>query len=179
MRQALIVHPDSRCIAVKRIEVDAARPHSDSLVLQYTVTGDIKGLRIPPAAPPMRTDELWKHTCFEAFVRASPGSSYLELNFSPSTQWAAYEFSDYRAGMTMARGVGSPRIDVEASGERLVVRAQVDQVALQAAQWRLGLSAVIEEGDGRVSYWALTHAPGKPDFHDARSHAFELRVDPS
>ena len=30
--------------------------------------------------------------------------------------------------------------------------------------WQLGLSAILEEHDGTKSYWALAHAPGKPDF---------------
>jgi hypothetical protein len=46
-----------------------------------------------------RTDELWKQTCFEAFVGSPAEESYFEFNFSPSTQWAAYGFDSYRAGM--------------------------------------------------------------------------------
>ena len=34
--------------------------------------------------------------------------------------------------------------------------------------------AVIEENDGRLSYWALRHAPGKPDFHHPEAFALEL-----
>ena len=42
----------------------------------------------------------------------------------------------------------------------------VSAYALMAlADWRLGLSAVIEEKDGGTSWWALAHPPGKPDFH--------------
>ena len=179
MRQTLILHPDYRCIAVKRIEVDVARPRSDSLVLQYTVTGDIRNLRIPPVASPERASELWKHTCFEAFVRTSPGPNYIELNFSPSTQWAAYEFSDYRTGMTTALQVSSPRIDIEAFEDRFVLRAQSELSSLSHAPWRLALSGVVEEADGQISYWALTHAQGKPDFHNAQSFLFELPAEPS
>ena len=39
----------------------------------------------------------------------------------------------------------------------------------------LSFTAVIEDTDGRLSYWALAHAPGKPDFHHA--HAFALELD--
>ena len=42
------------------------------------------------------------------------------------------------------------------------------------APWQLGLSAVIEEADGRLSYWALAHPPGKPDFHHSDCFALEL-----
>ena len=40
----------------------------------------------------------------------------------------------------------------------------------------LGISAVIEEQDGRLSYWALAHPPGKPDFH--HRDCFALRLPP-
>jgi hypothetical protein len=39
---------------------------------------------------------------------------------------------------------------------------QVPAVAL-----RLGLTAVVEDHSGRMSYWALRHPAEKPDFHDA------------
>jgi hypothetical protein len=33
---------------------------------------------------------------------------------------------------------------------------------------------VIETLDGSLSYWALRHPPGKPDFHHSESFALEL-----
>jgi hypothetical protein len=40
---------------------------------------------------------------------------------------------------------------------------------------QLGLTAVIEDDSGNLSYWALRHAPGNPDFHDPDGFALELR----
>ena len=40
--------------------------------------------------------------------------------------------------------------------------------------WQLALTAVIEETNGVKSYWALKHAPGKPDFHAADGFVVEL-----
>src|SRR5258707_15535221 len=99
MRHALILHPDSRCAAVASIAVEAARARGGGLTLHYLVTGKIGDLRLPPATAPARADELWRHTCFEAFIRAPASGGYFELNFAPSTQWAAYRFSRYREGM--------------------------------------------------------------------------------
>jgi hypothetical protein len=48
-------------------------------------------------------------------------------------------------------------------------------VPLREDARRLALSAVIEEVDGALSYWALRHAPGKPDFH--HRDTFALSVD--
>ena len=35
----------------------------------------------------------------------------------------------------------------------------------ESADTLLGLSAVIETDDGRLSYWALAHPRAQPDFH--------------
>ncbi len=117
MRQALTLHPDSRCAAVTRIDVDIERPHPGHLVLHYSVTGRIGDLRLPPSAAPTRAHELWQHTCFEAFVRAPPSAAYYELNFAPSTQWAAYRFSAYRQEMSVADDVSAPRIGAQSRGD--------------------------------------------------------------
>src|SRR5688500_15027063 len=98
MSQVLKLHPDSRCSAVRQIEVDTARPRADRLVLSYIVTGTMHDILMPSAVPPSRSDDLWQHTCFKAFVRCSSDAEYYEFNFAPSTQWAAYRFSGYRNG---------------------------------------------------------------------------------
>jgi hypothetical protein len=45
-------------------------------------------------------DGLWKHTCFEVFLRDPAGIGYAEFNFSPSTEYAGYGFTRYREGMS-------------------------------------------------------------------------------
>src|ERR1700680_616682 len=131
MRQALKVHPDSLCFAVTHIEVEIMRPCAGSLVLSYLVTGSIGDVRIPPAVAAARTDELWRHTCFEAFVRTSPGPGYYEFNFAPSTQWAAYRFDSYRSGIRAATEISAPRIEVRSSRTcyRLQASLEMDQMS--------------------------------------------------
>jgi len=178
MRQVLRLHPDSLCFAATHVEVEVARPRADSLVLCYFVTGKISDLRMPPVTAAARTDELWQHTCFEAFVRASPGAGYYEFNFAPSTQWAAYQFGGYRTDMRVATEISAPRIDVQSSRDCCTLRASLQLDGLsslpRAAGWSLGISAVIEEMSGRKSYWALAHPPGKADFHHSDCFAYEL-----
>jgi hypothetical protein len=174
MRQALALHPDSRCDAVTGIEVGVTREHA-KLVLAYVVTGRIGDLRLAAVTAPARTDELWKHTCFEAFVRAAQDTAYHEFNFAPSTQWAAYRFGGYREGMTMATEIFAPGIALHSNSERYTLRATLalDRATADAVL-HLALSAVIEETNGRKSYWALAHPPGKPDFHHPDGFALEL-----
>jgi hypothetical protein len=178
MRQALKLHPESRCAAASRVDVKIARPHPGRLVLRYLVTGKIGDLRLPAMTVPARADALWQHTCFEAFLAASPDAGYYEFNFAPSTRWAAYRFSAYRRDMSAAEDVAAPRIEAQASGERCALQASLDLDGMpnlpRDAAWRLALSAVIEETSGGKSYWALAHPPGKPDFHHADGFACEL-----
>jgi len=178
MRLSLRLHPESRCPAVTRIDVDLARLQGGHLLLRYSTTGKISDLRLPPVTPAARTDELWQHTCFEAFVRGSAGEAYYEFNFAPSTRWAAYQFDAYRRGMRAASSVSAPAIEVEARPERFTLQASLwlNQLAdlSRDAGWRLGLSALVEETNGRKSYWALAHPPGEADFHHADCFAHEF-----
>ena len=98
---SLVHHPGTPSTAIDRIEVDIARLGDVALSLVYRVFGDLDRLELPEPAPMGRADGLWRHTCFEAFVRG-PDSDYLELNFAPSLQWAAYRFTGYREGMRPA-----------------------------------------------------------------------------
>ena len=178
MRHTLRLHPDSLCAAATHIEVDIARPRPGSLILSYVVSGRISDLLMPPVVAAARTDELWRHTCFEAFVRTSPGPDYYELNFAPSTQWAAYRFDSYRSGMRVATEISAPRIEVRSSRTcyRLQVSLEMDQMSSLRIDgaWRIGLAAVIEDTSGHKSYWALAHPPGKADFHHSDSFALEF-----
>jgi hypothetical protein len=185
MRQTLRLHPDSLRFAVTQVEVEVSRPQTHSLMLAYVVTGKISDLLMPPVAAAARTDELWQHTCFEAFVRSLPGAAYYEFNFAPSTQWAAYQFSGYRRGMRVATEIKAPSIAVESSPEHFILQAslELDQlwipapsggVAIGDTMWRLGLSAVVEEANGRRSYWALAHPPGEADFHHPDGFTLKL-----
>src|SRR5206468_2777303 len=108
MRQTLRRHPDSLCVAAASVEVEILRPCAGTLALSYVLHGNLSELRLPPIAAPARGDELWQHTCFEAFLGTAAGAAYCELNFAPSTQWAAYRFDSYRSGMRAATELGAP-----------------------------------------------------------------------
>ena len=179
MLLTLTPHPDTPCDAVQRIDVQATRPRARGLALTYRVIGDIDGVRWPVMAEEKagrRADELWRHTCLEAFVSAGVG--YYEFNLSPSGQWAVYRFNGYRRGMTSAAGAELYTLEAVRNDGGFELSAELDLDGLShllpAQPWRLGLSAVIEELNGRMSYWALAHAPGKPDFHHPDAFALDL-----
>jgi hypothetical protein len=158
--------------------VDVTRLRPDALAVEFEVTGTIAELRMPPPAAATRADELWRRTCFEAFVRAIPGEGYCEFNLAPSTQWAAYGFSGYRRDMSVLLQMTAPRIEIRSEAGRFRLRTLLELRSAPgldpAAVWRIGLSAVIEETSGRKSYWALAHPPGDADFHHSDCFAAEL-----
>jgi len=136
-------------------------------VLTYRAIGE-GPLMLPPAAPE-RTDGLWRYTCFELFVKPKGGEGYFEFNFSPSTQWAAYQFDGYRAGMRDLP-LAVPRIEPFEDG----VHVSLDLGGLPEGEWRVAITAVIEAVDADITYWSAAHAPGKPDFHADAGFVIEV-----
>ena len=130
----------------------------------FGIAAPLARFRIPTSGEPGRRDELWKTTCFEAFVQAEGEGAYREYNFAPSGDWAAYDFTGRREGMAEALLANPPYIRLE---DNLTWWGLGATFVLEAGRrWALGLSAVIEEADGTRSYWALAHGGGRPDFHD-------------
>jgi hypothetical protein len=141
----------------------------------YRLEGDVNRLRVPAPSSTHRADGLWRHTCFEAFIAPSDGPGYIELNFSPSEAWACYAFTGYRSGMAVADPSEAPVIEVTQSPLQLTVDVRVSVSCLRdGAVARIALAAVIEEANGNLSYWALAHPAGKPDFHHSCGFALEF-----
>lgn len=160
---ALLCHPDTPARAVRNVTVDLSQTAKD-VRLTFRLEG-IASIVFPEPAAPRRTDDLWKTTCFELFVRPAGGTRYLEFNFSPSGHWAAYEFADHRTGMRdLVLGV-EPRIAMH-DGKPSAWNLACDLGGIPHGPLAVGISAVIAETDGTTSYWALAHAPGAPDFHN-------------
>ena len=167
----LVRHPYTPCEAVSRIDAEVLRI-DEGIELVYRVEGDLATLRVPAPQEPARASGLWHHTCLEAFV-AGPGASYREFNLAPSGAWAAYAFSAYRKGMTPLADDAAPQLGVERRERELELRATLS-LDLGGSSARLALAAVIEESSGRLSYWAIAHPPGKPDFHHPLGFALEI-----
>ena len=167
-------HPQSPSQSISAIDVLVEESKTGSLMLAFSLLGDISGLRIPESRSPRRAEHLWQHTCFEVFVMEGEGAEYREFNFSPSGEWAAYAFLGYRNGGVLEQEL-SPGIVVRKGMDRLELGAEISRDLLPHGRpLKLGLSAVVEDVDGILSYWALRHPSGKPDFHHADAFALQL-----
>ena len=163
----LVAHPVDASGPVKVVTVHFASREAE-LWLRFVVEGAVEAVCWPKAVEPVRMEDLWMTTCFEAFVETPEG--YVEFNLSPSGAWASYAFDGYRQGMRPA--------------DQTVIVAGLDgaddQVALEgtivlpAGARRLGLSAVIQAEGGGKTYWALAHPSERPDFHHPESFVVTL-----
>ena len=148
------------------------------LAVSYSIEGDIDRLRVPAQRSSAFTDRLWEHTCCEMFVACKDSPAYHEINLAPTGEWAAYAFSRYRDGASLAQELLYPRVTVRSTRNDLALDVVIGLERLSplyaAARLSLALSAVIEDEDGSISYWALRHASGAPDFHHRFAFALEL-----
>jgi hypothetical protein len=128
-----------------------------------------------------RIDRLWEHSCFELFVKPLGGDAYEEFNFAPALGWNAYSFSKWREGMASLPLPRPPhmvdcRLDDRA--DRFPDRYELDVVfhpcTLPNGHAEISPTAILEETDGRRSYWAMAHPPGEPNFH--HGDCFQLRL---
>jgi hypothetical protein len=176
----LACHPETPSRAVYGIEARVRWTLDGTIALTYVLNGDFARLRIPPPGPPRKAEGLWRHTCFEAFLGVKAASAYLECNFSPSHEWAVYSFRRYRDAGPASDKAPAPRITVHRQADRLELDALVKLDHLGAIQrhasLRLALCAVIEDNTRMLSYWALKHPPGKPDFHHPDGFAREIEL---
>jgi hypothetical protein len=174
----LASHPASRSRAVRTVRVRVSRNSEGRLALTYSLEGDLARLRVPPPRAPRIAERLWEHTCCEAFIARAGLPAYYELNFAPSGEWAAYAFARYRDGAGLADAALDPGIAVRTRAEGLSLDASIDlerlSPTLTGARLALALSAVVEDDAGALSYWALKHPPGKPDFHHPDAFALVL-----
>jgi hypothetical protein len=170
-KSCLIHHPDTADAAIKALYIGVkAHFQNGELWLYYDLVGALGNLLIPEPQKPSETDELWQHTCFEAFIAVEEDEvyPYHEFNFSPSGHWAAYAFGDYRERKQW-RAQSAPAINCMRSQEGLSIKTVIKEADLPHnplnRPYRLGLSAVLETKQNELSYWALFHPSGKPDFH--------------
>jgi hypothetical protein len=155
-----------------------ARTADGILAVHYSLEGDLTRLRVPHPRAARIAERLWQHTCCEIFVARKGAPGYHEFNLGPSGEWAVYAFARYRNGRILADEQLNPGVAVRNTADRLELDARVRLGDLSSmhlsAGLSLALSAVVEDDSGKLSYWALRHPPGKPDFHHPDAFALEF-----
>lgn len=172
---ALSVHPLQAAMGEAAAISVRWQRDSQGVELEYDIRSRDPVLLQPRvAAAAGRHDNLWKHTCCEWFVAATAiGGAYLEFNFSPTGDWAAYAFDSPRTGRrdflwTAERAMPQIRHVAETLADGpwahwCRVNVQLE-IPLDAAVAFVNPAVVLETTAG-VSYWAARHPHAHPDFH--------------
>jgi hypothetical protein len=178
-------HPATRATAASGVSARIGRNAGGMLAVTYVIEGGLDRLRVPSRQEPSALSvgaRLWEHTCCELYIARTGLPAYHEFNFSPSGAWAVHGFERYRDGRPLPGESNARAFEPHLSVKRGPARLELDAVirldclspAHPAARLSIALSAVLEESDGSLSYWALRHPPGRPDFHHADCFALEL-----
>lgn len=172
---SLICHAASPCPTALEIVAGAEFSENGNLRLRYLLTGKLAAIRFPSPQAAGPSDNLWQHTCCEAFIGAAGDSAYREFNFSPASQWAVYQFNDYRVRDERFPLPTYPQITHQQDERHYELEVLLPQVLLpEAKTLQLGLTAVIEFKNGDKTYWALRHPAAQPNFHLRASFALTL-----
>jgi hypothetical protein len=173
----LLEHPGALATggAPPRVQAACSRTKSGAMAVEFRVEAGGQCVAVPSPGKAVFVEGLWNHTCFEVFLSPGDGPAYYEYNLSPSGQWALFSFRDYRDGGANPDPTLEPRIRFERTEQTMLLRAELPVGRLLGADAdrpiRTGLSAVIEQSDGTIRYWALRHPGARPDFHHAESFA--------
>ena len=151
-----------------------------TLSLEYLCQGDLTGVKWPELkTDPTRQDNLWKQTCYEAFISWGNSPLYWELNVSPSGDWNLYSFDSYREGQALENRIEwIDIVDIQKSNHSQRMKLNLDLSPLlpliKSSELCLGLSAILVREDHSQTFWALDHKGDQPDFHLKNSFLIKL-----
>ncbi len=166
-------HPATPNVAVHGLSIITGALKNGYFPVSFRLDGDLDKLEIPSPNIAARANDLWKNTCFEVFIGSVNNSRYDEFNIAPSRAWAAYQFESYREGMR-----DMPVSDLPVTIRRTDSQLEIDvllPVSEQIDNLRVGFSSVIQEKNGRCTYWAIHHPSQEPDFHHYDSLALKAQ----
>ncbi|MHC5823888.1 MAG: DOMON-like domain-containing protein, partial [Nostoc sp.] len=142
--------------------------NGNKLVIRYILGGHLKEIAIAtPSNTRSRKHQLWKDTCFEFFIGSKDSLRYWEFNLSPAGHWNVYRFDGYREGMQEETAFTILPFSVQNQADGLALALDVDlgKIVSENQAIEVGITTVIKDKDGEVTYWALTHQVAEADFH--------------
>ena len=180
MEIKLMSHPNTAQPSAPISVVAFLNRCNTKVMIEYVLTGDMKEFSIPAVSlNPSRVDGLWCHTCFEAFMRFEDSEAYYELNASPTDDWNLYSSSGYHQDR-----IADDRINYifqESHFSEGIYRkvihvdfANIFPADLNKLDLHMGITAVLEDRNQNLSYWAHTHCDTRPNFHMLESFSLQL-----
>ncbi len=147
------------------------------LKVDYQLTGNLTKIIVPRSTEkPARRNELWQTTCLEFFLGIAGDDRYWEFNLSPSGDWNIYSFDGYRQGMREETALTTLPFSSQIQPNLYGLSLKIDLAAIIAPKTPLdiAITAVIEDKNAIISYWALNHRSSEADFHQRDSFIISI-----
>lgn len=160
-----------------KIFAEAFKANSE-LSINFIIEDKSKIILLTDEQQGVRKNELWKSTCFEAFLGPAGSEDYFELNLATGGSWNFYNFDSYR-NPSEAREekrvtkIGFKKINEDHGITRLEVIVPIQSLNLKG-RLELSLNSVIEFKNKEKAYFAIKHVSDKPDFHQRDSFICNL-----
>jgi hypothetical protein len=147
----------------------------NQLSIEYKLQGQAPIIIPQIVDTPSRQGNLWEYTCCEFFLGLENSTQYWEFNLSPSGHWNVYRFLNYRQNLVEETAFDSLPFQVSQEKEALQLKLEVNLSKIIFEQsLEVGISTVVEDEQGNLSYWALNHFAKEADFHQRNSFALYL-----
>ena len=149
---------------------------NNRLEISYGLSGTAQIIVPVMASKPIRQFDLWEHTCFEFFLGIKSTAKYWEFNLSPAGHWNVFRFLKYRHEIAEEMAFQNLPMKVSRSDNELQLNLEINLDSIIAPEQSLdiGITAVIEDRQKNLSYWALTHPKPEADFHNRDSFIINL-----
>lgn len=159
-----------------KISIDAELNQNDeSLFLSFSIKEGLSLVDLGSPTPSKeRVIKLWEKTCFEFFLKNAKGE-YVEFNFSPNFEWNCFYFKQKGDALKEWELMNRPSTEILLSLDHYFLVAEIKKELFPAGFFdgthdlSVGISSVIKDKKGTLSYWALSHHDTRPNFHDFRS----------
>jgi len=136
------------------------------LLLSFVLSGVSDNYLFDTKNHAKRADELWKATCFEAFIKNPNSKEYWELNIAPSGAWNFYYFSDYKKDMQEERRVLTPKVLFKQKRDEVYVNVEMNFTEkLFDGRGEFNLALILLNVEGKREFFTLNPKEGVADFH--------------
>lgn len=130
----------------------------DHLLLKYSLSGDISEVSLDGS----ECEELWRHTCFELFIRDREGSGYEEINCAPDGRFTRTWLSDYREVHSVKEFHPLPKMR---SGSIGGFECEIYFFDLDVSNREISVAVITADQSGTRRFWGVNHFGETPDFH--------------
>lgn len=126
-----------------------------------------------------RLIKLWEKTCFELFIK-NQNDNYIEFNFSPNFEWNSFYFNKKGDALKQWEPMKIPATEILLSHDHFFLFVNIKKEYFPKEffdtknELTAGITSVIKDKSGSLSYWALSHNDIRPNFHHFDSFKYKF-----